>query len=142
MKDEIYSALLLKKKIRRKSFALLIDPDKVDQTKLPTLVELAVQARVDYLFVGGSLVVTNHLDQVVLQIKSLCKIPIILFPGTPSQVSAHADALLYLSLISGRNPELLIGTQEKMNKEIERLFNGQRQPGQTGTARNSTRQER
>jgi phosphoglycerol geranylgeranyltransferase len=108
MKDEIYSALLLKK-IRRKSFALLIDPDKVDQTKLPALVELAVQARVDYLFVGGSLVVTNHLDQVVLQIKSLCKIPIILFPGTPSQVSAHADALLYLSLISGRNPELLIG---------------------------------
>src|ERR1700722_6470123 len=109
MKDEIYSALLLKKKIRRKSFALLIDPDKVDQVKLPPLVELAVQARVDYLFVGGSLVVTNHLDQVVLQIKSLCKIPIILFPGTPSQVSAHADALLYLSLISGRNPELLIG---------------------------------
>ncbi|HEX3081370.1 MAG TPA: geranylgeranylglyceryl/heptaprenylglyceryl phosphate synthase, partial [Puia sp.] len=109
MKDEIYSAILLKKKIRRKSFALLIDPDKVDQTKLPALVELAEQARVDYLFVGGSLVVTNHLDQVVLQIKSLCKIPIILFPGTPSQVSAHADALLYLSLISGRNPELLIG---------------------------------
>jgi len=109
MKDEIYSALLLKKKIRRKSFALLIDPDKVDQAKLPALVKLAEQAGVDYLFVGGSLVVTNHLDQVVLQIKSLCKIPIILFPGTPSQVSAHADALLYLSLISGRNPELLIG---------------------------------
>jgi putative glycerol-1-phosphate prenyltransferase len=109
MKDEIYSALLLKKKIRRKSFALLIDPDKIDQVKLPTLIEQAVLARVDYLFVGGSLVVTNHLDQVVLQIKSLCKIPIILFPGTPSQVSVHADALLYLSLISGRNPELLIG---------------------------------
>jgi phosphoglycerol geranylgeranyltransferase len=109
MKEEIYSALQLKKKTRRKSFALLIDPDKVDQAKLPTLVEMAVQARVDYLFVGGSLVVTNHLDEVVMQIKSLCKIPIILFPGTPSQVSVHADALLYLSLISGRNPELLIG---------------------------------
>jgi putative glycerol-1-phosphate prenyltransferase len=109
MKDQIYSALVLKKRNRRKSFALLIDPDKVDPAKTASLVELAVRARVDYLFVGGSLVVSDHLDQVVQQIKSLCKIPIILFPGTPSQVSPYADGLLYLSLISGRNPELLIG---------------------------------
>jgi phosphoglycerol geranylgeranyltransferase len=109
MKDAIYSALLLKKRTQRKSFALLIDPDKVDQVKTASLVELAMKAKVDYLFVGGSLVVTNHLDQVVQQIKAQCKIPIILFPGTPSQVSPYADALLYLSLISGRNPELLIG---------------------------------
>ena len=109
MKDAIYSALLLKKRMRRKSFALLIDPDKVDPATTSSLVELAMKARVDYLFVGGSLVVSDHLDQVVQQIKSLCNIPIILFPGTPSQVSPSADALLYLSLISGRNPELLIG---------------------------------
>jgi phosphoglycerol geranylgeranyltransferase len=109
MKEAIYSSLLLKKRNRRKSFALLVDPDKVDAAATATLVELAVKARVDYLFVGGSLVISNHLDQVVQQIKSLCKIPIILFPGTPSQVSPYADALLYLSLISGRNPELLIG---------------------------------
>jgi phosphoglycerol geranylgeranyltransferase len=70
---------------------------------------LAVQAGVDYLLVGGSLVVSDHLDQVVQQIKAQCKIPVILFPGTPSQVTPYADALLYLSLISGRNPELLIG---------------------------------
>jgi putative glycerol-1-phosphate prenyltransferase len=109
MKEAIYSSLLLKKRNRRKSFALLIDPDKVDTAATATLVDLAVSARVDYLFVGGSLVISHHLDQVVQQIKSLCKIPIILFPGTPSQVSPFADALLYLSLISGRNPELLIG---------------------------------
>jgi phosphoglycerol geranylgeranyltransferase len=109
MKDAIYSALLFKKRTRRKSFALLIDPDKVDQAKTDMLSALAVKARVDYLFVGGSLVVSNHLDQVVQQIRSQCKIPIILFPGSPSQVSAFADALLYISLISGRNPELLIG---------------------------------
>jgi len=109
MKDAIYSALVHKKRNRRKSFALLIDPDKVDPSRTEKLIELALNARVDYLFVGGSLVVSDQLDQVVLQIKSLCKIPIILFPGTPSQVSPHADALLYLSLISGRNPELLIG---------------------------------
>ena len=109
MKDAIYSALLLRKRMRRKSFALLIDPDKVDHASTASLVGLAVNAKVDYLFVGGSLVVSDHLDQVVQQIKSLCKIPIILFPGTPSQVSPYADGLLYLSLISGRNPELLIG---------------------------------
>ena len=109
MKDAIYTALVLKKRNRRKSFALLIDPDKVDPAKTASLVELAIEARVDYLFVGGSLVVSDQLDQVVQQIKSLCEIPIILFPGTPSQVSPYADALLYLSLISGRNPELLIG---------------------------------
>ncbi len=109
MKDTIYSSLLLKKRTRRKSFALLIDPDKVDPAKTASLIELAVKARVDYLFVGGSLVVSDHLDQVVQQIKAHCKIPVILFPGTPSQVSPYADALLYLSLISGRNPELLIG---------------------------------
>jgi phosphoglycerol geranylgeranyltransferase len=109
MKDAIYTSLLLKKRMRRKSFALLIDPDKVDPVKTAAIIELAVKARVDYLFVGGSLVVSDHLDQVVQQIKAHCKIPIILFPGTPSQVSPYADALLYLSLISGRNPELLIG---------------------------------
>ena len=109
MKDSIYSQLLLKKRTRRKSFALLIDPDKVDGAKTTTLINLAVQARVDYLFVGGSLVISDRLDQVVKQIKSECKIPVILFPGTPSMVSSYADALLYLSLISGRNPDLLIG---------------------------------
>jgi phosphoglycerol geranylgeranyltransferase len=109
MKDLIYPALLLKKRTRRKSFALLIDPDKVDSAKTASLIELAVQSRVDYLFVGGSLVVSDRLDQVVQEIKAQCNIPVILFPGTPSQVSPHADALLYLSLISGRNPDLLIG---------------------------------
>jgi phosphoglycerol geranylgeranyltransferase len=109
MKDAIYTALLSRKRTRRKSFALLIDPDKVDTAKTEFIIGMAVKARVDYLFVGGSLVVTNHLDQVVQQIKAQCEIPIILFPGTPSQVSPFADALLYLSLISGRNPELLIG---------------------------------
>ena len=61
------------------------------------------------LFVGGSLVVTDHLDELVQHIKRESNIPVILFPGSPSQVSPYADALLYLSLISGRNPELLIG---------------------------------
>jgi len=64
---------------------------------------------VDYLFVGGSLMVTQHLDECIQAFKMNSDIPVILFPGSPSQVSRYSDALFYLSLISGRNPELLIG---------------------------------
>jgi len=109
MKQHIYESILAKKRHGRKSFAVLIDPDKVDAPKLDELIRLAIDAQVDYLLVGGSLVISNHLDEVVQYIKKNCSIPVILFPGTPSQVSRHADGLLYLSLISGRNPELLIG---------------------------------
>src|SRR5580692_1458801 len=109
MKPLIYDTLLVKKRKRQRSFAVLIDPDKVNTSKIEELTALAVSAGVDYLFVGGSLVISNHLDEVVQDIRRNCSIPIILFPGTPSQVSRYADGLLYLSLISGRNPELLIG---------------------------------
>ncbi|MBX3238485.1 MAG: geranylgeranylglyceryl/heptaprenylglyceryl phosphate synthase [Chitinophagaceae bacterium] len=109
MTDRIYQSIVAKKKAGSKSFGVLIDPDKVDPSKIETLVKLSTGAGVDYLLVGGSLVISNHLDEVVVQIKNQCDIPVILFPGTPSQVSSYADALLYLSLISGRNAELLIG---------------------------------
>lgn len=93
----------------QKSFAVLIDPDKVNPSSVDQLVKLSAEAGVDYFLVGGSLVISNKLDDVVQQLKATCAIPVILFPGSPSQVSKYADALLYLSLISGRNPELLIG---------------------------------
>lgn len=109
MKTFIYNQLTHKKQQKNKSFAVLIDPDKVTHSSLDALIALAVGASVDYLFVGGSLVVSNHLDEVVQHIKRNCSIPVILFPGSPSQITKHADGLLYLSLISGRNPELLIG---------------------------------
>ncbi len=109
MKTFLYQQLLEKKNKGQKSFALLIDPDKTDEEKIEQLTQLATAANVDYLFVGGSLVISNHLDEVVQRIKEKCSIPAILFPGSPSQISKYADGLLYLSLISGRNPELLIG---------------------------------
>src|SRR5687767_998608 len=109
MKSATYYSLSEKKKQGRKSFAVLIDPDKVNHSILDELTELSVNAKVDYLLVGGSLVISNHLDKCVQHIKQSCNIPVILFPGSPSQISRYADALLYLSLISGRNPELLIG---------------------------------
>ena len=109
MTNRIYQSLLQHKEKGQKSFAVLIDPDKVTVEKIDELTALAAEARVDYLLVGGSLVVTNRLDEVVQQIKKNCDIPVILFPGSPSQITPYADALLYLSLISGRNAELLIG---------------------------------
>jgi phosphoglycerol geranylgeranyltransferase len=109
MKTFLYSQLTQKKQQKQKSFAVLIDPDKVNSSSLDDLIPLTVEAKVDYLLVGGSLVISNHLDEVVQHIKKNCAIPVILFPGSPSQISKHADGLLYLSLISGRNPELLIG---------------------------------
>ncbi|MFV0606907.1 MAG: geranylgeranylglyceryl/heptaprenylglyceryl phosphate synthase [Niabella sp.] len=106
---KIYTSLTEKKQKGQKSFAVLIDPDGVDANSLDNILNISQNAGVDYFFVGGSLVLSNHLDEVIQQIKSNSNIPVILFPGSPSQVSKYADALLYLSLISGRNPELLIG---------------------------------
>ena len=109
MKQDLYNKLVDKKTQAKKSFAVLIDPDKVDAASVNKIISLSVEAKVDYFFIGGSLVISSHLDECILQIKAACNIPVVLFPGSPSQVSKHADALLYLSLISGRNPELLIG---------------------------------
>jgi putative glycerol-1-phosphate prenyltransferase len=109
MKHRLYDIFIERKNNQKKGFAVLIDPDKVAEPQLDELIRLSNEARVDYFLVGGSLVISSHLDQVVQYIKANCSIPVILFPGSPSQVSKYADALLYLSLISGRNPELLIG---------------------------------
>ncbi len=109
MNRGIYQSLVDRKQLGKKSFAVLIDPDKVDDTNIQKLIALSLAAKVDYFLVGGSLVVSNYLDRCVQLIKKSCNIPVILFPGSPNQVSKYADALLYLSLISGRNPELLIG---------------------------------
>ncbi|ULQ55025.1 geranylgeranylglyceryl/heptaprenylglyceryl phosphate synthase [Flavihumibacter rivuli] len=109
MQRGIYQHIQEQKQAGKKSFAVLIDPDKVNPGNLGELTELAVSAGVDYFLVGGSLVISNHLDDCIQSIRQQCDIPVILFPGSPSQVSRYADALLYLSLISGRNPELLIG---------------------------------
>ena len=109
MPNKIYQSLTDRKSQSKKSFAVLIDPDKVNDNSVEELIQLSLDAKVDYFLVGGSLVISSYLDECVQLIKRSCDIPVILFPGSPSQVSKYADALLYLSLISGRNPELLIG---------------------------------
>ncbi|HSQ43855.1 MAG TPA: geranylgeranylglyceryl/heptaprenylglyceryl phosphate synthase [Ginsengibacter sp.] len=105
----IYSSLCERKSSGKKSFAVLIDPDKVNNEKMHQLIGLGIDAGIDYFLVGGSLVVSNYIDECIGLIKQYSSIPVILFPGSPNQVSKKADALLYLSLISGRNADLLIG---------------------------------
>jgi phosphoglycerol geranylgeranyltransferase len=109
MKNKLYQHFVKNKQQGQKSLAVLIDPDKVDSEKIDQLVSLATASKVDYFFVGGSLIISNNLDECIQQIKASCNIPVVLFPGSPAQVSKYADALLYLSLVSGRNAELLIG---------------------------------
>lgn len=94
----------------KKSIAVLVDPDKVtDTSQLQHLINLASENLIDFFLVGGSLVTTTNMSEVVKQIKDSVSIPVILFPGNSMQIEPGADALLFLSLISGRNPELLIG---------------------------------
>lgn len=109
MTHEIYQSFQEAKRTGGKKFVVLIDPDKVRLKNVGKVLELAAEAQVDYFFIGGSLVVNNMLDQCLESIKKICDIPMILFPGNAFQLSYRADALLLLSLISGRNAELLIG---------------------------------
>ena len=92
-----------------KGIAVLIDPDDVNQESLIESLNACLKHKVDFIFIGGSLVTSNNLSDVVSLAKSYTDIPCVLFPGNAIQIDASADAILFLSLISGRNPELLIG---------------------------------
>jgi phosphoglycerol geranylgeranyltransferase len=108
-RNQIYTDLSKARQLGRKKLAVLIDPDKMRLGKLDQIIDLSVRCRVDYFFIGGSLIVNNQLDQCLLKIRQQCHIPMILFPGNSYQLSHKADAILFLSLVSGRNPDLLIG---------------------------------
>lgn len=107
----ILTDIKARKKKGSKSFAVLIDPESADNKQLSSLVTLAHDAQVDYFFVGGSTVNYSDMDKVLSFLEDFNDIPVVIFPGNTNQLSNKADGLLYLSLISGRNPELLIGKQ-------------------------------
>lgn len=107
----LYTNILEKKAKGKKLFAILIDPDKQKNSVLSLIVQKANEANVDYFFVGGSLLTNDNLDECIKTIKNNSNIPVILFPGNAMQINKNADGILFLSLISGRNPELLIGKQ-------------------------------
>ena len=92
----------------KKSIALLLDPDKTSGKSLESILQIAMDHKVDYIFAGGSITFSS-IEKLTENIKKLCQIPIILFPGNLLQLTRKVDAILLLSLISGRNAELLIG---------------------------------
>lgn len=109
MSKRIYDQFLQARQTGKKQFVVLIDPDKLRLGNMEQVLQLAVEARVDAFFIGGSLIVNNMLDQCLESIRDYCNIPMVLFPGNSFQLSYRADGILFLSLISGRNPDLLIG---------------------------------
>jgi putative glycerol-1-phosphate prenyltransferase len=92
----------------KKSIALLLDPDKAKGDSLRKILKLAGECKADYIFAGGSLTF-NGIDSLIETVRDNCTIPVILFPGNLLQLTDKADVILLLSLISGRNPDLLIG---------------------------------
>lgn len=107
--SKILELLQKYKQEHKKAFALLIDPDNVDEVQCIEFIHLAKTAQVDFLFVGGSLITGNNLSRVIEIAKSISQIPVVLFPGSSLHIDTEADAILFLSLISGRNPDFLIG---------------------------------
>jgi len=117
----VYQKIREAQKADYKQFALLLDPDKVAFDQLPILITNAQTVGVDYFFVGGSLMVNDVMKPLILEIKKQCNIPVILFPGSVQQINENADALLFLSLLSGRNPDLLIGEHVKIAPTLKKM---------------------
>jgi len=109
----IYKNILSAKKEGKKLLAVLIDPEKIDLKNITSFFEKVHQSIATHIFVGGSTDKDNVTDTVVTAIKKTTHLPVVLFPGDVSQISQKADGILFLSLLSGRNPEYLIEQQIK-----------------------------
>lgn len=115
---------------RKGQIAILIDPDKFEsEKKTIDLIKKISFAKIDYIFIGGSTVLKSDFDKVIHLISKNTNIPIVIFPGSNQQISEKADAILYLSLLSGRNPDFLIGhhvqsAQEIYNMDLEVIPTG------------------
>ncbi len=105
----IYNSLQERKSKGQKSFAVLLDPDKLDEAACRKMVKLGVDHKISYFFVGGSLLTDDSLAATIRIIKAESTIPVVIFPGSNNQICKEADAILLLSLISGRNADALIG---------------------------------
>ncbi len=109
MRASIYKNQLTKTETNRKAFAVLLDPDNLTRESCLNILALSETHHVDYFFMGGSLVTTQNQAALIHLIKEHSNIPVILFPSNSLHIDQQADGILLLSLISGRNPEFLIG---------------------------------
>ena len=116
-----FEHLMKVKRDKGAGYLLLIDPDNIDPKKIPVFVREASKAGTDAFLVGGSLMLSHEFDKTISRIKENTKAPVIIFPGGVSQVSFEADAILFLMLISGRNPEYLIGNQVQAAPIIKQM---------------------
>ncbi|MCX6640923.1 MAG: geranylgeranylglyceryl/heptaprenylglyceryl phosphate synthase [bacterium] len=110
--------------LRRQSgagFLVLLDPDSASPHELGLKAATCQAAAVDAILIGGSLMMRDGFSEAVTAVKQNCKLPVIIFPGGPTQLSADADAVLFLSLISGRNPQHLIGDHVVAAPVVKRL---------------------
>ena len=119
--NTIYQEILQAKLVRKQLLAILLDPDKIVWESLPELILKINQSLATHVFIGGSLVGNSILDTLIQQIKKDCTLPVVLFPGDASQISNHADGILFLSLLSGRNPDYLIGYQVKAAPILKKM---------------------
>ncbi len=117
----VYNYLLDIVRRRGAGYIVLIDPDKHSRKQIGELVETACEGDADAIFVGSSIVLNSGFDNLVRLIKRIASVPVILFPGSTMQISRHADAILFLSLVSGRDPNYLIGEQVKAAPVIRHL---------------------
>lgn len=109
----IYQNILLAKQQHKKLLAVLIDPEKMEIQNIPSFFEKVHQSIATHIFVGGSTDENNLTESIIIAIKKETKLPIVLFPGDVHQISDEANGILFLSLISGRNPKYLIEQQIK-----------------------------
>jgi len=109
MSNNIYKQITTKIGDGRKQFAVLVDPDKTDPKDAGKIAFEAQRTGVDLILVGSSILTNGNISRCIHSIKEFSDIPVILFPGSTLQVNKEADGILFLSLISGRNPDLLIG---------------------------------
>ena len=111
--NQIYLEILKGKAAKKKLLAILLDPDKIVWNSLDSLSEKINESPATHVFIGGSLVNSARIDELIIRIKQKISLPVVLFPGNPSQISKEADGILFLSLLSGRNPDFLIEHQVK-----------------------------
>ncbi len=107
----IYQQILYSKAKGEKLLAILLDPDKLDLENLSHLILKINKSPATHIFVGGSSFNGTNLNELITKLKSKINLPFLLFPGNPSQISDKADAILFLTLLSGRNPDYLIEHQ-------------------------------
>lgn len=107
----IYNEILLAKTESKKLLAILLDPDKLSVENLSNLIQKINQSPATHILVGGSSFNGTHLDELIIELKSKINLPVLLFPGNPSQISKEADGILFLTLLSGRNSDYLIEHQ-------------------------------